>query len=104
MGSPIRRQLWEVATGLTAGVGLGLLYELLRPLLGCRRRVLRLAAQFGYLLFSFAWIFLAGQLGGRGGEPLYLLICAAGWLLIHFLFGAARRGRAGKKSAKGQMN
>ncbi len=96
MDSPICRQLWEVATGLTAGAGLGLLYELLRPMLECRRRIWRHAAQLGYLLLSFAWIFLAGQLGGRGGAPLYLLICAGGWLLIHYIFSAVRRGKKAK--------
>lgn len=100
MGSSIRRQLWETASGLIAGGGLGLLFELLRPLFDSRRLLLRLGAELFYLPAAFVWIFLAGQLGGRGPTPLYLFVCAAGWLAIHALSALLRRAAAGRKQSK----
>lgn len=86
MGTTIRQQLYEIAAGLLAGVGVGIVYELFAPLYRCRSRALHYILDFVFSLFASAWIFYAGQVSGRGAGILFLFLCAVGWAFCRGLF------------------
>jgi len=72
-------QLRELLTGLVAGGGLGLLFDVLQPLRRLTGSGLAFLWDALFLFLSGGWIFILGQGSGAGMRLFFLLASAGGF-------------------------